>query len=68
MATIAQQFRQEGIELGIYQGRQEGIELGMQRGRLSMAYELAKKGMGIPFIRDVTHLTDEEIESFINSK
>ena len=69
--TIAEQLRQEGIQLGETRGRQEGIELGetkgRQEGRQDTLKEMAKNmllnGMDSEAIMKITGLTAKEVAS-----
>jgi len=82
MATLAEQFRQEGYEKGralAEQLKQEGMQKGMQKGmiegmqegvkkeRKTVAIRLFSKGMTIAEIAAITNLSVSEIETLRNN-
>ena len=52
----------EGFEIGIKQGIKEGIEQGIEQGIVKVAKRMIELKMPIERIRDITGLSEEEIE------
>jgi flagellar biosynthesis/type III secretory pathway protein FliH len=65
--TIAEQFRQEGIQQGLQQGIQQGVQQGMQKGRIetekAIATKLIQQGIDIVQIKSLIELSLDEIEA-----
>ena len=57
-----QQKLEKGREEGRAIGLEEGRELGREEGKRAVARKLLLKGMDIPFIVEMTELSEEEIE------
>jgi len=57
---------EEGLEKGMKEGMQEGMQKGMEEGKREMAIKIAKRlkeeGVSIQKIKEITELTQEEIE------
>ncbi|EAW1477742.1 Rpn family recombination-promoting nuclease/putative transposase [Salmonella enterica subsp. enterica] len=65
MGTIAQQLKEEGIQLGIQQGLQQGIEqerLAAQQKLLETAYALLDNGVSLEVVIKSTGLSRETLE------
>ncbi|EIE0353220.1 Rpn family recombination-promoting nuclease/putative transposase [Salmonella enterica] len=69
MGTIAQQLKEEGIQLGIQQGIQQGIEQGIEQARLvaqqkllETAYALLDNGVSLDVVIKSTGLSRETLE------
>lgn len=69
MGTIAQQLKEEGIQLGIQQGIQQGIEQGIKQARLvaqqkllETAYALLDNGVSLDVVIKSTGLSRETLE------
>ncbi|EKD7295099.1 Rpn family recombination-promoting nuclease/putative transposase [Salmonella enterica] len=65
MGTIAQQLKEEGIQLGIQQGLQQGIEqerLAAQQKLLETAYALLDNGVSLDVVIKSTGLSRETLE------
>ncbi|MFT4272410.1 MAG: Rpn family recombination-promoting nuclease/putative transposase [Pantoea sp.] len=58
LMTIAQQLEQKGLE----KGRVEGREAGRQEGKLEVARNLLLRGMPHESVKELTGLTDEDLE------
>jgi predicted transposase/invertase (TIGR01784 family) len=54
---------EEGMQKGMEKGIQKGIQKGMEKGILQTARNMKALGISIDTIKQVTHLTDEEIQS-----
>lgn len=52
--TIANQLEQKGIE--------KGMQLGEQKGKQDVARNLLKAGMPLHSVKDLTGLSDDELE------
>ena len=65
MATLAQQWKEQGIEIGIEIGKEEGIEIGKEEGaettKWTFARKSLKKGFDIALIAEITRLPEEKI-------
>ncbi|EAW0726046.1 Rpn family recombination-promoting nuclease/putative transposase [Salmonella enterica subsp. enterica serovar Oranienburg] len=69
MGTIAQQLKEEGIQLGLQQGIQQGIEQGIEQERLAAqqklletAYALLDNGVSLDVVIKSTGLSRETLE------
>ncbi|ELH2534305.1 Rpn family recombination-promoting nuclease/putative transposase [Salmonella enterica] len=69
MGTIAQQLKEEGIQLGLQQGIQQGIEQGIEQERLAAqqklletAYALLDNGVSLDVVIKSTGLSREMLE------
>ncbi|MLO79344.1 ISNCY family transposase [Salmonella enterica subsp. enterica] len=69
MGTIAQQLKEEGIQLGLQQGLQQGIEQGIEQERLAAqqklletAYALLDNGVSLDVVIKSTGLSRETLE------
>ncbi|EDG9505717.1 Rpn family recombination-promoting nuclease/putative transposase [Salmonella enterica] len=69
MGAIAQQLKEEGIQLGIQQGIQQGIEQGIEQARLvaqqkllETAYALLDNGVSLDVVIKSTGLSRETLE------
>ncbi|ECY4913243.1 Rpn family recombination-promoting nuclease/putative transposase [Salmonella enterica subsp. enterica serovar Oranienburg] len=69
MGTIAQQLKEEGIQLGLQQGIQQGIEQGIEQERLAAqqklletAYTLLDNGVSLDVVIKSTGLSRETLE------
>ncbi|EAY4599089.1 Rpn family recombination-promoting nuclease/putative transposase [Salmonella enterica] len=69
MGTIAQQLKEEGIQLGLQQGIQQGIEQGIEQARLvaqqkllETAYALLDNGVSLDVVIKSTGLSRETLE------
>ncbi|ECQ0312026.1 Rpn family recombination-promoting nuclease/putative transposase [Salmonella enterica] len=69
MGTIAQQLKEEGIQLGIQQGIQQGIEQGIEQARLvaqqkllETAWALLDNGVSLDVVIKSTGLSRETLE------
>ncbi len=58
LMTIANQLEQKGIEKGI----EKGMQLGEQKGKQDVARNLLKAGMPLHSVKDLTGLSDDELE------
>jgi predicted transposase/invertase (TIGR01784 family) len=58
-----QKGMEEGMQKGMEKGIQKGIQKGMEKGILQTARNMKALGISIDTIKQVTHLTDEEIQS-----
>jgi predicted transposase/invertase (TIGR01784 family) len=54
---------EKGIQKGMEKGMEKGIQKGKQEGILQTARNMKALGISIDTIKQVTHLTDEEIQS-----
>ena len=59
---ILDEALQQKLEEGRAIGLEEGRELGREEGKRAVARKLLLKGMDIPFIVEMTELSEEEIE------
>jgi predicted transposase/invertase (TIGR01784 family) len=66
MATLAQQWKDEGIEIGIEIGKDEGIEIGKEEGSETTKWTIARKslkmGLDIASIAEITGLPEAKIK------
>lgn len=58
--TIAEQFRQEGMELG--------LQRGMQQTQLLMAKRLLQEGYNVAFISKITGLSASDVQTVANGE
>lgn len=58
-----QQGMEQGMEQGMQQGMQQGMEQGMQKNTLEIAQKLKSNGMTNDFIKNITGLSDEDIQA-----
>ena len=69
--TLAEQWKQEGVQQGIQQGMQQGIQQGIQEGMQQGIHKgvqqvvlgMLKKKMDVLTISEITGLTQEDIKS-----
>lgn len=72
--TIAEALKQEGIQEGIQKGKlegiQEGIQKGLEKGRregiIAVAKNMLDSGTSQTLIKQVTGLTDSELNNLKN--
>ena len=62
VGSTAWQMEQESKEKGLREGLEQGLAQGLEQGKKEVALSLLKKGMDIPFIIEVTGLSQDEIE------
>jgi len=71
METVADSFRDEGIQIGLKKGREEGREEGLAEGKLKDKFEIAlkmlKKEMSVELIMELTDLSRDQIEKLRKS-
>lgn len=69
MPTIAEYYRQEGVEKGLARGKQEGlvqgIEKGLVQGKQGVAINLLNRGFSIAEVAELTGLAFSEITQLI---
>ncbi len=76
MSTLAQKWKQEGIDIGWQQGKQEGIDIGWQEGKqegskdkaLAVALQMMADGLAVQTIAKYTGLSYEEIKELKSQK
>ncbi len=61
--TIAQEFRSEGIQIGLLQGMEKGIEKGQKLASLNIARQLIAQGIDPVIVKQSTGLSEHEMES-----
>jgi len=66
METVADSFREEGMQIGLEKGRAEGRKEGIKEGKLKDRFEIAqkmlRKGMKVEIIMELTELSSDQIE------
>lgn len=66
MTTLYEEILHEGFNKGIHQGIEKGIEKGQQQGQkqkaLLIAQNLLKAGSDKDFVKNMTGLSEQEIE------
>ena len=60
--TLADYYKQEGVQLGLTKGKLEGLREGKQRGKLEIAKQMLTEGLTTELISKVTGLTLAQIK------
>lgn len=66
MKTVADSFRDEGIQIGLEKGRKEGLIEGKFKDKFEIARKMLKKRMSIELIMELTDLSREQIGEITN--
>jgi predicted transposase/invertase (TIGR01784 family) len=62
METVADSFREEGMQIGLEKGPEEGIKEGKLKDRFEIARRMLRKGMKVELIMELTELSSDQIE------
>ncbi|EMI09205.1 hypothetical protein F510_2759, partial [Anoxybacillus gonensis] len=57
-------YEQKALE----KGREEGVEQGIKQGMKRLVQTMAKKGMSVKDIANVTDLSEEEVKKFVEKE
>ena len=61
MSTLAQQWKEEGKEVGLVEGKEVGLVEGEKMNKLRVALNCLKKGMTIDLIAEITELPIDQV-------
>lgn len=67
METVADSFRDEGIQIGLKKGREEGLAEGKLKDKFEIALKMLKKEMSVELIMELTDLSRDQIEKLRKS-
>ncbi len=65
MATIAQEYIQEGYEKGMERGMERGVERGVERGMLEEKKNIARQLLDSYDIKEISNITGLHIDEIM---